>query len=195
MRASLIRESGSFDGSAIWNRRIPFRATQPKTRLITSSPAGTHEMKRIPVVMKLSGVSGIASLTRRIRSQGSSWWKRTETAMWVLDVKSRARKPTRSMVGAMSSTSGVVSPVALQRLWLPSLVVVSTISTRSSLIALDGAEGVHHEIHRRLTGGGLGLCGLHRHRARLEHEQLAASSRDRPLDVLMAAEVALDRPS
>jgi len=29
-------------------------------------------MKRIPVVMMLSGVFGIAALTRRIRSQGSS---------------------------------------------------------------------------------------------------------------------------
>src|SRR3954452_15646818 len=117
--------------------------------------------------------------------------------MWVLEVKSRARKPTRSMAGAMSSTSGVVRPVALQRLWLPSLVVVSTISTRSSLIALDGAEGVHHQIH--CGGAGLPLLffrWLHRHRTRLEHEQIStpAPSRDCPLDVLMAAEVALDRP-
>ena len=84
----------------------------------------------MPVVMKLSGVFGIAALTRRMRSHGSSRWKRTETAMWVLEVKSSAWKPTRSMVGAMPRTSGVVRPVALQRLWLPSRVVVS-ISTTS----------------------------------------------------------------
>ena len=91
-------------------------------------------MKRIPVVIRLSGVSGIAALTSRIRSQGSSRWKRTETAMCVLEVKSSARKPTRSIVGAIARTSGVVSPVAPQRLWLPSRVVVSTISTRSAAV-------------------------------------------------------------
>ena len=38
----------------------------------------------------LSGVSGIAALTSLIRSHGSSRWKRTETAMCVLEVKSQA---------------------------------------------------------------------------------------------------------
>ena len=85
----------------------------------------------MPVVMRFSGVSGIAALTSRIRSHGSSRWKRTDTAMCVLEVKSSARKPTRSIAGAIASTSGVVSPVALHRLWLPSRVVVSTISTSS----------------------------------------------------------------
>ncbi len=47
-------------------------------------------MNRIPVVIIPSGVSGIASLTSRIRSHGSSRWKRTETAMCVLEVKSSA---------------------------------------------------------------------------------------------------------
>ena len=83
--------AGSFDGSAIWKRRMPLRTTSRKASRMTSSPAGTHEMNRMPVVMKFSGVSGIASRTRRIRSHGSSRWKRTETAMWVLDVKSSAR--------------------------------------------------------------------------------------------------------
>ena len=82
----------------------------------------------MPVVMKLSGVFGIAALTSRIRSQGSSRWKRTETAMCVLELKSAAWKPTRSIVGAIERTSGVVRPVALHRLWLPSRVVVSTMS-------------------------------------------------------------------
>ena len=95
---------------------------------MNSSSAGTQAMKRMPVVMKSSGVFGIAALTSRSRSHGSSWWKRTDTAMWVLEVKSSAWKPTRSIVGAIASTSGVVRPVALQRLWLPSRVVVSTMS-------------------------------------------------------------------
>ena len=47
-------------------------------------------MNRIPVVIMLSGVSGIAALTSRIRSHGSSRWKRTDTAMCVLEVKSSA---------------------------------------------------------------------------------------------------------
>ena len=74
----------------------------------------------MPVVMNFSGVFGIAALTSRIRSHGSSRWKRTDTAMCVLAVKSSARKPTRSIIGAIASTSGVVSPVAPHRLWLPS---------------------------------------------------------------------------
>ena len=89
-------------------------------------------MKRMPVVMKLRGVFGIAAATRRSRSHGSSRWKRTATAMCVLDVKSAAWNPTRSMVGAIETMSRVVRPVALQRLWLPSRVVVSTISTTAS---------------------------------------------------------------
>jgi hypothetical protein len=47
-------------------------------------------MKRIPVVIMLSGVFGIAALTSLIRSQGSSRWKRTDTAICVLEVKSSA---------------------------------------------------------------------------------------------------------
>ena len=137
IRASRLRRSGSFDGSAIWKRRIPLRTTQRNESRITSSSAGTHEMKRMPVVMKLSGVLGIAALTSRKRSHGSSRWKRTETAMCVLDEKSHAWKPTRSSVGAIESTSGVVRPVALHRLWLPSRVVVSTMST--TLTALPGS--------------------------------------------------------
>ena len=67
-------------------------------------------MKRMPVVMKLSGVFGIAALTSRSRSHGSSRWKRTATAMCVLDVKSAAWKPTRSIVGAIETMSRVVRP-------------------------------------------------------------------------------------
>ena len=78
------------DGSAICIRRMPLRATSRKASAITSWSAGTQEMNRMPVVMMLSGVFGIAALTRRIRSQGSSRWKRTDTAMCVLEVKSSA---------------------------------------------------------------------------------------------------------
>jgi hypothetical protein len=107
------------------------RTASRNDRRITSSPAGTQEMKRMPVVIRFSGVSGMAALTSRSRSHGSSRWKRTDTAMCVLEVKSSARKPTRSIVGAIARMSGVVSPTAPQRLWLPSRVVVSTISTTS----------------------------------------------------------------
>ena len=64
--------AGSLEGSAIFSRRMPLRATSRKARRITSSPAGTQEMKRIPGVIIPSGVSGIAALTRRMRSHGSS---------------------------------------------------------------------------------------------------------------------------
>ena len=93
-------------------------------------------MKRMPVVMKLSRVFGIAALTRSMWFQGSSRWKRTETAMCVLEVKSTAWNPTRSIVGAIARMSRVVRPVALQRLWLPSRVVVSTMSTKRPLAGL-----------------------------------------------------------
>ncbi len=43
-------------------------------------------------------------------------------------MKSSAWKPTRSIVGAIARMSRAVRPVAPQRLWLPSRVVVSTIS-------------------------------------------------------------------
>ncbi len=88
--ATRRRRAGSFDGSATWKRRIPLRTTHRNARRITSSSAGTHVMKRIPVVMKESGVSGIAARTSRRCAHGSSWWKRTETAMCVLEVKSTA---------------------------------------------------------------------------------------------------------
>jgi hypothetical protein len=90
MAAIRLRRSGSFDGSAICRRRRPFRTTSRSDRAITSGLAGVQEMKRMPVVIIPSGVFGIAALTRRIRSQGSSRWKRTDTAMCVLDVKSSA---------------------------------------------------------------------------------------------------------
>ena len=108
--------AGSFDGSTIWMRLMPLRTMQRNTSRMTSSSAGVHVMKRMPVPMKLSGVLGMAALTRRMRSQGSSRKNRTATAMCVLDVKSTAWNPTRSIVGAMARTSGAVSPVALHRL-------------------------------------------------------------------------------
>ena len=127
------------EGSAIWKRRMPLRTTQRKASRIISSSHGCQAMKRMPVVMKLRSVVGIAWLTSRIRSQGSSLWKRTDTAICVLEVKSSAWKPTRSIVGAIDSTSGVVRPVALHRLWLPSRVVVSTISTSRPVTAAAAA--------------------------------------------------------
>ncbi len=90
IRAIARRRSGWLEGSAIWSRRSPWRTTSRKDSRITSSAAGTHEMKRIPVVIIPSGVFGIAWLTDRIRSHGSSRWKRTETPRCVLEVKSSA---------------------------------------------------------------------------------------------------------
>ncbi len=92
--ATRRKRPGSLEGSATWTRRIPLRTTQRNASRITSSSTGTQVMKRIPEVMKLRGVVGIAALTRRSRSHGSSRWKRTATAMCVLDVKSTAWKPT-----------------------------------------------------------------------------------------------------
>ena len=127
--ATRRKRPGSLEGSATWTRRIPLRTTQRNASRMTSSSTGTQVMKRIPEVMKLRGVLGIAALTSRSRSHGSSWWKRTATAMCVLDVKSTAWKPTRSIIGAIATMSPVVRPVALHRLWFPSRVVVSTMST------------------------------------------------------------------
>jgi hypothetical protein len=77
-------------GSANWKRRIPLRTTQRKASRITSSSHGCQAMKRIPLVMKLRSVFGIAARISRISSHGSSRWKRTDTAMCVLEVKSSA---------------------------------------------------------------------------------------------------------
>jgi hypothetical protein len=70
--ASRRMRAGSLDGSAIWMRRIPLRASRRKARSITSSPVGAQEMNRIPGVIRLSGVFGMAALMSRIRCQGSS---------------------------------------------------------------------------------------------------------------------------
>jgi hypothetical protein len=90
IRAMPRSASGEFEGSAIWKRRMPFRTTQRNASRITSSSQGCHVMKRMPVVMKLSNVVGKAVRSRRMSSHGSSRWKRTETPMWVLEVKSSA---------------------------------------------------------------------------------------------------------
>ncbi len=93
LRAIVARRfsrSGSLEGSAICIRLRPLRATSRNASAITPWSAGTHEMNRIPVVMMLSGVFGIAALISRIRSHGSSRWNLTDTAMCVLEVKSSA---------------------------------------------------------------------------------------------------------
>ena len=93
---------------------------------MTSTGARCQAMKRMPGVMKPSGVSGISARTMRMRSHGSSACVRTAIAMCVLLVKSIAWKPTRSITGAISAIIAVVSASALQRLWWPSRTVVST---------------------------------------------------------------------
>src|SRR5882724_6485995 len=54
--------------------------------------------------------------------------------MCVLEVKSIAWNPTRSMVGAISRICAELSPVAPQRLWLPSRMDTST--RRTSVMAV-----------------------------------------------------------
>ena len=108
--------STSFIDSATQMRLIPLRITRPSASRMTSTGARCQAMKRIPGVMKPSGVSGISSRTTRMRSHGSSAWVRTVMAMCVLLVKSMAWKPTRSITGAISAIIAVVSASALQRL-------------------------------------------------------------------------------
>ena len=57
-------------GSANWKRRIPLRTTHLKASRITSSSHGCHAMKRMPVVMKLRSVVGVAARISRISSHG-----------------------------------------------------------------------------------------------------------------------------
>ena len=83
-------------------------------------------MNRNPGLMNCSRVDGIAARVSRMRSQGSSRCVRTAMPMWVLEVKSSARNPTRSISGAIGSTWRVRTPVAPQRLWLPSRKETST---------------------------------------------------------------------
>ena len=117
---------------------------------------------------------GIAARTRRSRSHGSSWWKRTATAMCVLELKSIAWKPTRSIVGAIATMSVVVRPVALQRLWLPSRVVVSTIVDASCRCGFGRARGPS-----RLDR----LADVEGERLRLELELLVLRLVDQPQDL------------
>ncbi len=126
MRETRRSVSTSFIDSATQTRRIPLRMTQRSASRMTSMGARSQAMKRMPGVMKPSGVSGIRSRTARMRSHGSSACARTAISMCVLLVKSIAWKPTRSVTGAISAIIAVVSASALQRLWCPSRTVVST---------------------------------------------------------------------
>ena len=71
-------------------RSTPLRTSSWYDRAISSGCAVSHEMKRMPVDRKLSGVRGAYSFINRKRSHGSSLWKRTVTAMCVLLLKSIA---------------------------------------------------------------------------------------------------------
>ena len=72
-----------------------------------------------------SGVLGIFSFTRRMRSKGSSLRSRTHFLRKMLDISSAASKPARSMRSATGSIMPVRMRVA-QRLICPSRNVVST---------------------------------------------------------------------
>ena len=82
--------STSFIDSATQILRMPLRMTQARASRMTSTGARCQAMKRMPGVMKPSGVSGISARTVRMRSHGSSACVRTAMAMWVLLVKSIA---------------------------------------------------------------------------------------------------------
>ena len=72
-----------------------------------------------------SGVSGIFSFTRRMRSKGSSLRSRTHFLRKMLDISSRASKPARPIRSAMGSIIPVRMRVAHRLIW-PSRNVVST---------------------------------------------------------------------
>src|SRR5215467_12839688 len=113
-----------------------------------SGCAISHEMKRKPV-MNCSGVCGMAAWVRRIRSHGFSRWLRTAMPMWVLLVKSTARRPTRSSTGAICRICRVGNLVAPHRLWLPSRIDTSTSSTVATMDTLRP----HHDEDGILVGG------------------------------------------
>src|SRR5277367_5892538 len=129
MRPQATLESASFIGSANAKRRIPLLMRVLNTSAMNSGLAVSQEIKRKPVERNCNGVFGMAWAMRRMRSQGSSFLKRTATPMWVEVVKSMALKPTRSMTGAMVRLRAVSTPRADQRHWLPSRREVSTICT------------------------------------------------------------------
>ena len=85
-------------GSAICKRRSPLRTAQRNARrmhvLVGRAPRDEPHPGR-----DASTAACPASPRGRAGGAptGSSWWKRTDTAMCVLDVKSQAWKPTRSM--------------------------------------------------------------------------------------------------
>ncbi len=82
---------------------------------MNSGCAVSQEMKRKPVDMNCSGVLGVAAAISRMRSQGSSFLKRTATPMCVEVVKSMALKPTRSITGAMVRVLAVSTPSAAHK--------------------------------------------------------------------------------
>ncbi len=82
--------AASFIGSITMKRSMPLRTSTWYDSAISSGLAVSHEMKRIPVDRKLSGVRGVRCFISRSRSHGSSRWKRTATPMCVLAPKSSA---------------------------------------------------------------------------------------------------------
>ena len=61
-----------FMGSITMKRSMPLRTSSLYESCISSGWAVSHEMKRIPVDRKLSGVRGMRAFIRRMRSQGFS---------------------------------------------------------------------------------------------------------------------------
>src|SRR5208282_4203746 len=85
---------------------------------------------------------------------------RTATPMCVLEVKSRARNPTRSMTGAICRMCAVVRPVALHRLWLPSRSETSTSWTSATAPPGAGPPAVPGALPRAAEEPGQ-VAGVH----------------------------------
>ena len=77
-------------GSAICSRRSPWLAIRRNAMRMTGSAAFSQDMKRIPVVIAESGVFGMTSRIREIRSHGFSLCHFTPTERFVELVKSIA---------------------------------------------------------------------------------------------------------
>src|SRR4051794_23888670 len=119
---------------------------------------------------------GLAGAARAVGADwaGSAW----ATAP---PLRTRSENPSVSMLSSSSSDSSMMRRISRTSSWLRAMLAFH-------------AEGPHHQRDGR--AGRLGLGGLvdRRHRARLDHEHLARAG-DRPLHVLMGAEVALDPPA
>src|SRR5687768_15994126 len=72
--------------------------------------------------------------------------------MWVLEVKSMALNPTRSISGAACIICAVLMPVMLHRLWLPSRMLTSTSLSVAIYCLRVSCQGMCREVHWKEAG-------------------------------------------